>query len=87
MYLKYMSMDCNTGEASTDASYLEEVSKNKKTFIKAVMSLNIPITCSLLQQYLFKYLGQIQGAIDNTKEIKEFHDSLPNDSEHTKLYS
>jgi SpoVK/Ycf46/Vps4 family AAA+-type ATPase len=87
MYLKYMSMDINTGETSIDATYLEEVNKNKKPFVKAVMSLGIPITCSLLQQYLFKYLGEISDAIGKVKEIKEFHDSLPNDNEHTKLYS
>lgn len=87
MYVKYMSMDSETGEVSTNTEYLEEITKTKKAFVKAIMSLGIPMTCSLLQQYLFKYLGKMQLAVENVKEIKEFHDSLPNDDEHTKLYS
>lgn len=87
IYQKYMSLDYNTGEISQNQEYLQEVIKNKKIFINSVMSLGIPITCSLLQQYLFKYFGQLNLLIKNIDEIKIFYNSLPNDNDHNNLYT
>ena len=42
-------------------------------FYKELNTLNIKITTSLVQQYLFKYLDKPQDAIDNISELKKMH--------------
>jgi hypothetical protein len=62
MWIKFMEND-----------YVEE---SEKTFYELVKKLDINITPSLLQQYLFKYLDQRQEALDNYEEIKDMHDKV-----------
>lgn len=52
------------------------VKDSEKQFYELIKSLDIQITPSLLQQYLFKHLDQRQEALDNFEEIKVMHDKV-----------
>lgn len=62
MWLKFMEND-----------YVQD---SEKTFYELIKKLDLKITPSLLQQYLFNYLDQRQKALDNYEEIKEMHDKV-----------
>ena len=49
---------------------------SEKEFYEKIITLNIEITPSLLQQYLFKYLDKCQPALNNYKEIKELYNKV-----------
>lgn len=54
--------------------YTENEEKAEE-FYKAFKKCNISASVSLLQQYLFKYLNNPDGAIENIDEIKKIYDS------------
>lgn len=54
--------------------YTENEEKAEE-FYKAFKKCNISASVSLLQQYLFKYLNNPDGAIENIDEIKKMYDS------------
>ena len=62
MWIKFMEND-----------YVEG---SEKTFYDLVKKLDLNITPSLLQQYLFKYLDQSQKALDNYEDIKDMYDKV-----------
>lgn len=45
-----------------------------KVFYSAYQELNVKCPVSLIQEYLFKYLDNPQGALENIDEIKELND-------------
>jgi hypothetical protein len=50
--------------------------ESEKHFYDKIKTLDIQITPSLLQQYLFKYLDKRQEALDNYLEIKDLYDKV-----------
>lgn len=70
MWLKFMEND-----------YVQD---SENTFYELIKKLNLNITPSLLQQYLFKYLDQRQKALDNYEEIKDMYDKVV--KSHKNLY-
>ena len=44
------------------------------TFYDVFKDLNIQITASLLQQYLWKYINKPDEVVENVDEIKELYD-------------
>lgn len=87
MFCRYMSVNLETIEIHTDTEYLAQLEKSRLTFIEKVNKLCIPITCSIIQQYLINYIGNIKDALSNVSQIKLMYNTLPNNDEHTKLYT
>ena len=86
MFSRYMSVDMDTVEIHTDADYLAQVAEARKKFVTKVSKLCIPITCSIIQQYLINYIGKMDDALANVEKIKEMFNALPSDDP-SKLYS
>jgi hypothetical protein len=51
-----------------------DISNNDEIFYEKIRELQLQISASLLQQYLFKYLDNVEGAIENIEEIKDMYD-------------
>jgi hypothetical protein len=86
MFSRYMSVNMDTVEIHTDPVYLEQVAESRKKFVTKVNKLCIPITCSIIQQYLINYIGKMDEALANVEKIKEMFNALPSDDP-SKLYS
>ena len=52
------------------------VTDSEKLFYDLIKTLNLNITPSLLQQYLFRYIDQSKQAMDNYLEIKDMNDKV-----------
>jgi hypothetical protein len=63
----------------------ETKTANFNRFYKQFKSLSIQITTSLLQQYLIKYMGDVEKSIENIEEIRDIKNSV--ESEKKDLYS
>lgn len=57
-------------------AYMEKVYSNEdfKEFYKAYCDLNVKCPVSLIQEYLFMYLDNPKGALENINEIKELRE-------------
>lgn len=82
-----MSVNMETIEIYTDPVYLETIAEARKKFITLISKLCIPITCSLLQQYLINYIGNIEGALSNLEKMKQMYNILPKDDPSGQIYS
>ena len=65
------------------------VANKVSLFYNEIISYNIKITTSLLQQYLLKYLNNPDEAIKNLDELEKMHESsnISKDAEETGMYS
>ena len=86
MFTRYMSVDLESMEIHTDPAILETIAEARKKFVSKVTKLCIPITTSIVQQYLINYIGKIDECISNIEKIKEMYHALPSDDP-SKLYS
>jgi len=86
MFTRYMSVDLESMEIHTDPAILETIAEARKKFVSKVTKLCIPITTSIVQQYLINYIGKIDECLSNIEKIKEMYHALPSDDP-SKLYS
>jgi chaperone BCS1 len=87
MFVHYMSLNPETAAPYSDEARLSEIRERSATFCKRIGKLGIPITGAILQQYLFRYFGNIEGAVSNVEEVREMYNALPNDNGHKALYT
>ena len=60
----------------------EKFTKNLKKF----QSLNLKVTVSTMQEYLFQYIDEPDEAINNLKQLNELHKSVSNKSNTDNMY-
>ena len=55
-------------------------------FFKKFQSLNLKVTVSTMQEYLFQYIDEPNEAINNLKQLNELHKSVSNKSNTDNMY-
>ena len=75
--------DTTADATEIDVKITSQHDKNETfaAFYEAFKNLNIQITASLLQQYLWKYINKPKEAIENTDELKDIYDQTNLESE------
>ena len=69
MFMKFVfcSEDMENNQTTPD----EKRKEIFNTFFKAFKKLNLEVSCSLMQQYLFQYVDDQENVIKNINEIKK----------------
>jgi len=67
----------------------QQLESKTQKFYEGLMSLNIKVSMSLLQQYLLKYLDKPDDAIENLDELKTMYDAcnISKEASETGLYN
>lgn len=80
MYLKFMFINEELDKTSKKISEKEKNAIFDK-FYQAFRSLQIKLTASLFQQYLWIYVNDFNGSIDNIDKLKDLYDQSNLDTE------
>ena len=88
MFIRFTCLDDYTGKIQDKKKTIiskEDRELNFDLFYKCFKKLNIQVTASLLQQYLFKYINNPLEVIENINELKDLYNSTTD--ENKELYS
>ena len=71
MYMKFIF--CSENMSNNHITKAETRTESFETFYKEFKKLRIDVSCSLMQQYLFLYVDDNQGCLQNISKIKKIH--------------